>query len=320
MPSATADQRRRAGVAGRQLRRDTRDQTSASHVRQRTAPCPSTAPSGTATRAPGTGTAVVHVVGGLRHSAHRLPRQRARGLQRRCPGPSTASRIPRASPPATTSSRSAASAWRRDADYGGISTQVEFTNDPPPRPRRRWRPDASDACPDQNAAARDANRDGCLDPDPDPDGDGVPLGADKCPTQNAAARDTNRDGCLDPLPPKRVSADASMRATADGERHCVRRLRVRRPRARRSPCAAAPLQVREATRRRAASRWRWPRRRVTVKKLAGRSFRAGQKIRIYVTRKGRIGTYIQYTIKRGGFKRVNRCLKPGSMKPRKRCR
>ena len=42
---------------------------------------------------------------------------------------------------------------------------------------------------------------------------------------------------------------------------------------------------------------------MTVKKLAGRSFRAGQKIRIYVTRKDRIGAFIQYTVKQGGWRR-----------------
>ena len=59
---------------------------------------------------------------------------------------------------------------------------------------------------------------------------------------------------------------------------------------------------------------------LTVKQFAGRRFRPAQKIRIYVTRKGRIGKYIQYRVKRGNFKRTERCLKPGSMKPRKRCR
>jgi hypothetical protein len=210
----------------------------------------------------------------------------------------------------------------RDADYGSINAQVAFTPTvvPPRDGDGDGVPDSADRCPGQNAAARDANRDGCLDPDLDPDRDGVPVPADKCPTQNAAGRDVNRDGCLDPVPRKRISADASLRATPTGNGIRVRWLRVKAPKGtkvtvrcgarcrfvKRASASSKPLAVAAKT--------------VTVKKLAGRSFRAGQKIRIYVTRKNRIGAYIQYTVKRGGFKRVNRCLNPGSMKPRKRCR
>jgi hypothetical protein len=207
-----------------------------------------------------------------------------------------------------------------DAEYGSFGATADFRGDPPPDSDGDGIPDASDRCPAQNSSARDADRDGCLDPDPDPDKDGVPVGTDKCPTENAAARDKNRDGCLDPAPRKRIRADARLRAspTATGVR--IVWLKVIAPKgsrvavrcgagcrfAKKASLSEKPLATASKT--------------VTVKKLAGRSFRAGQKIRIYVTRKGRIGVYIQYRITRGGFKRTNRCLNPGSIKPRKRCR
>ena len=211
-----------------------------------------------------------------------------------------------------------------DAPYGNgtFNATVGFTGDPPPPDGDRdgdGVTDSVDKCPDASAAARDADRDGCLDADPDPDRDGVPVGTDKCPTQNAAGRDSNRDGCLDPAPLKRLSADVSMRATPTAAGIRIRSLRVQAPKGakvtvRCGPgCKFAKKASASAKTRATAAKT------VTVKKLAGRSFRAGQKIRIYVTRKGRIGAFIQYTVKQGGWKKVSRCLNPGSTKPRKRC-
>ena len=207
------------------------------------------------------------------------------------------------------------------AEAGRLNLRVDFAGDvvPPPDRDGDGIVDASDACPDQNSSARDANRDGCLDPDPDPDRDGVPLATDKCPGENAAGRDKNRDGCLDPVPRKRVQADAKLRVSPTAAGLRVVSLRVIAPKgakvtvrcgagcrfAKRASASGKPLAVASKV--------------VRVKKLAGRTFRAGQKIRIYVTRKGRIGAYIQYTVTRGNFKRVERCLNPGSTKPRKRC-
>jgi hypothetical protein len=203
------------------------------------------------------------------------------------------------------------------AARGDLITKVSFAADPvPPKDGDGdGVVDGVDQCPTQNAAARDANRDGCLDPDPDPDGDGVPIGADKCPTENARARDKNGDGCLDPLPRKRLSADARLRATPTSSGLRVVWLRVTAPKGSKVTvrCGAGCKYAKKAGLRASAART------LSVKKLEGRAFKAGQKIRIYVTRKGRIGTYIQYTVQRGNFKRVKRCLNPGSMKPRKRC-
>jgi hypothetical protein len=208
------------------------------------------------------------------------------------------------------------------AEAGHLNLRVDFARDvvPPADSDGDGVPDSSDRCPGQSSAGRDADRDGCLDPDPDPDRDGVLGGADKCPTQSSAARDKNRDGCLDPAPRKRISADARLRATPTASGLRIVYLRVIAPKgskitvrcgrrckfAKKAAASGNPLATAART--------------VAIKKLAGRSFRAGQRIRIYVTRKGRIGAYIQYTVTRGGFKRVNRCLNPGSTKPRKRCR
>ena len=211
----------------------------------------------------------------------------------------------------------------RAADFGGITTQVEFRPKPiPPDPDRDGDGviDRLDKCPDASGAARDANRDGCLDPDPDPDGDGVPAPRDKCPAQNSRARDKDGDGCLDPLPHKRISANARLRAKATAAGIRVVWLKVVAPRgskvtvrcgkgcrfAKRASASTDVLATAARTLR--------------VKKLSGRSFRAGQKIRVYVTKKNRIGAYFQYTVKRGDFKRIQRCLNPGSTKPRKTCR
>ena len=47
-----------------------------------------------------------------------------------------------------------------------------------------------------------------------------------------------------------------------------------------------------------------------------RSFRSGARIRIKVTQQNTIGRYIEYRVVRGNFKRTNRCIEPGSSRPR----
>ena len=54
-------------------------------------------------------------------------------------------------------------------------------------------------------------------------------------------------------------------------------------------------------------------------RLRGRSLRAGSKLVIRVTRRNSIGTYFSYRISRGNFKKTERCLNPGSRKPRRKC-
>lgn len=54
--------------------------------------------------------------------------------------------------------------------------------------------------------------------------------------------------------------------------------------------------------------------------LRGRALPAGAAIEIFVTKPKAIGTYVRYEVVRGNFKRVDRCLRPGSHTPRKKCK
>ena len=53
--------------------------------------------------------------------------------------------------------------------------------------------------------------------------------------------------------------------------------------------------------------------------LRGRRLSAGSLLKIYVTKPGAIGAYVQYRIVRGNFVKTKRCLLPGSRRPRTRC-
>jgi hypothetical protein len=152
-------------------------------------------------------------------------------------------------------------------------------------------------------------------PPPNRDGDAFADANDKCPDENSLARDANGDGCLDALPPKapkRLSASVELRASGTGSGYRIRYLRVKAPK-------GAKVTVR-CGRGCRYSKKASVARTVTIRQLAGRTFRFGQKIRIYVTRKNAIGAYIQLHVRRGEIKQTKRCLRPGSMKPRKTCR
>lgn len=68
---------------------------------------------------------------------------------------------------------------------------------------------------------------------------------------------------------------------------------------------------------------------VSLRKLVGREAPAGAVLEVFVTRRARgggryrhgaIGSYLRYTFEPAGIrKRTVRCLRPGSMKPRRRC-
>ena len=58
---------------------------------------------------------------------------------------------------------------------------------------------------------------------------------------------------------------------------------------------------------------------LTFSRARNRSLPAGARIEIFVTKKSSIGAYFRYTISRGNFKSVTRCLRPGSMSPRTSC-
>jgi hypothetical protein len=53
--------------------------------------------------------------------------------------------------------------------------------------------------------------------------------------------------------------------------------------------------------------------------LRGRAVPAGAAIEIFVTKAHSIGRYVRYDVVRGNFKRADRCLRPGSRKPQKKC-
>jgi hypothetical protein len=53
--------------------------------------------------------------------------------------------------------------------------------------------------------------------------------------------------------------------------------------------------------------------------LRGRSLKAGARLKVYVTKPGAIGAYIEYKVKAGGFTKVDDCLEPGSRTPRPTC-
>jgi hypothetical protein len=173
------------------------------------------------------------------------------------------------------------------ASDGRVNVRVDFAKDPDPPPPPP-------------------------PPPPNRDGDAFPDASDKCPDENSLQRDANGDGCLDALPRKRLSADVTLRASGTGTGYRIRYLRVEAPK-------GSKITVR-CGRRCKFSKKASVARVVTIKQLAGRTFRFGQKIRIYVTRKNAIGAYIQLHVRRGEIKQTKRCLPVGSMKPKKRCR
>ena len=58
---------------------------------------------------------------------------------------------------------------------------------------------------------------------------------------------------------------------------------------------------------------------VSLKSIRGRALRAGAVLEVRVTKKGAIGLVYRYTVTRGNFKRVDRCLLPGKTTPRTKC-
>lgn len=58
---------------------------------------------------------------------------------------------------------------------------------------------------------------------------------------------------------------------------------------------------------------------VSFRNVRGKRMRSGTRIRIRVTQQNTIGRYIEYRVVRGNFRRTNRCLEPGSSRPRRRC-
>lgn len=135
----------------------------------------------------------------------------------------------------------------------------------------------------------------------DTDGDGVLDDNDRC----RRLAGSTRTGC-----PPRLNADATLRAQATANGIEVLALSVRAPRRSRVVVSCSSGCPREVKRARSTVRFR---------RIRGRQLSAGSKIVIRVTRRRSIGSYIVYRVQRGNFKKIERCLNPGSRKPRKRC-
>ncbi len=134
----------------------------------------------------------------------------------------------------------------------------------------------------------------------DTDGDNVLNNVDKCDRLKGTAREA---GC-----PVRLNAGVTLRAAPTSTGIRVASLRVKAPRKSRVSvsCSGCGSQVKTA-------------KTVSFGRLRGRSLRAGSKLVIRVTRRNSIGTYVSYRISRGNFKKTERCLNPGSRKPRRKC-
>jgi hypothetical protein len=136
---------------------------------------------------------------------------------------------------------------------------------------------------------------------PDTDADGVLDDVDRC---DRTPGPRANGGC-----PRRVRAEVLLRAqpTANGIR--VLALRVNASRGARVAVLCSRgcrKQVRRA-------------RTVGFTNIRGRSFPAGSRIVIRTTRRLSIGSHVTYRVLRGNFRKITRCMNPGSIRPRRRC-
>lgn len=149
-----------------------------------------------------------------------------------------------------------------------------------------------------------------------------------------------------PTTVQRLTGDATLRATATPTGIRVAQLRVSAPRGARITvsctrrgCRRQALTAQAAgtlgepigpvspatsgARKRSATAADSPRARSartrSFSNVRGRRLNAGAAIEIRITRRGAIGRYIKYTIRRGNFSKITRCMNPGSTRPRRRC-
>jgi hypothetical protein len=134
----------------------------------------------------------------------------------------------------------------------------------------------------------------------DTDGDGVLDEVDEC---DGLAGTQRNSGC-----PGRLRGEVTLRATgtADGIRLVSLRVDATRRSRIEVRCPGCGRQVRRA-------------RTVGFPRLRGRAFRAGSRIVVRVTKRRAFGAYTSYRILRGNFKKTERCMNPGSRRPRRRC-
>ena len=137
----------------------------------------------------------------------------------------------------------------------------------------------------------------------DTDGDGVLDTDDDCDRLDGLRR---HDGC-----PRPASVDTKLRARATTTGIEVLDLTVRAAKGSRVEVRCSSGCRRQV--KRARSTVRFP-------GLRGRQLRAGTNIDIRVTRRGSFGAFIRYNVLAGNFReRAERCMNPGSRKPRRRC-
>lgn len=136
----------------------------------------------------------------------------------------------------------------------------------------------------------------------DTDGDGVLDTADRCRRLEGTARNS---GC-----PRRPRVNATLRALPTASGIELAGLDVR-----------APRGSRVAVRCSRGCRPQVKRARSTVgfPALRGLELVAGTRLEIRVTRPGSFGAFIRYTVLPGNFKKIERCMNPGSPRVRRRC-
>lgn len=140
---------------------------------------------------------------------------------------------------------------------------------------------------------------------PDRDRDGIFDPLDRCPSTPGTQA---RGGC-----PLELRSTPKLRAMPTRSGLRARSLSVQAPRG---------ARVRVRCRRRCSftqSRTVGSSRAVRFSRLRGRRLPTGARLEILVTRSGAIGSFHRYTITRGNFRRIDRCVPPGSTKPRKKC-
>jgi len=132
------------------------------------------------------------------------------------------------------------------------------------------------------------------------DGDTFLDALDKCPMQPGT-----QDGC-----PRELRATPTLRAAPTAKGIKIASLRVEAPK-------GAKVRARCKRRCRFTQTRTVTGEAVSFSRLRGRSLRAGAVLEVLVTKPDSIGVHTSWKISRGGFKRTNRCLQPGSTRPSK---
>jgi hypothetical protein len=137
---------------------------------------------------------------------------------------------------------------------------------------------------------------------PDRDGDGVPDEQDRCPDTPGTA-----NGC-----PAKIVARVAYKYDASANGVIFRYLRVAdAPR-------GATVDVR-CSRGCPHRRLKVRSQRTDLKWFEGRFMPVGAAIEVRVTKPGQIGDYTKFTVSAGNVSSTDRCLPPGSSKPRRSC-